>query len=217
MNSRASKPYIHRCQTEEIILDITTHHLEPEKLVGFVTIISKLDEQEVEIDLTQLDREQLEKQGGSKVKISDYTIQSGHVVNGSATSRLSSAQGPISKAALTEITKKKSDKRKEKWQLIMPTCLNTFEDSVVSSKPKRIMAVHKRRLLEAMLQFSSDNDSSDSSNTIVAFGQKQMNLVVTQNETIVHKKQETIKVQQEIKQAIQAINDNVDDELIDIM
>lgn len=139
------------------------------------------------------------------------------MVNGSATSRLSSAQGPISKAALTEITKKKSDKRKEKWQLIMPTCLNTFEDSVVSSKPKRIMAVHKRRLLEAMLQFSSDNDSSDSSNTIVAFGQKQMNLVVTQNETIVHKKQETIKVQQEIKQAIQAINDNVDDELIDIM
>lgn len=60
----------------------------------------------------------------------------------------------------------------------------SFEDSVIPAKSKRIMAVHKQRLLEDMLQPSSDNDSD----AIIVFDEKQMNLAVTHNETTVHKK-----------------------------
>lgn len=82
-------PYIHRRHMEEMILNKITNQLDAEKLPGILTIISKSHEEaeEVEIDLAKLDRDQLdrilayvndcllEKEGGPKVKISNYTIK----------------------------------------------------------------------------------------------------------------------------------------------
>ncbi|KAG2236536.1 hypothetical protein INT48_000836 [Thamnidium elegans] len=234
MSSTVSKPVYKHCRNcgsssllsyseEEDTEDLSfIADRDRQKTYWYLTIISKLHKREVEIDLKKLDREQLdrivayvnacllEKQGGPKVKGSDYTVQSvvqtiketkqpinrrrrgnnnrpksmvqeGHVVNRSATSRLSYLQGQISMAALTGIIKKKIN---------MPTDLNAFKDSVITTKSKRRTAVHKRRLSEDMFQPSSKNDSS----AIIVFGQEQMNLAVTQNETIVHQKQETVKV-----------------------
>lgn len=80
----------HRRQMEEMILDKITNQLEPEKLPSILTIISRKQEEEVEeveIDLSRLDQDQLkrilsyvdaclkEKQGGPKVKLSDYTVE----------------------------------------------------------------------------------------------------------------------------------------------
>ncbi|KAI9360211.1 hypothetical protein BD770DRAFT_385082 [Pilaira anomala] len=287
-------PYLHRRQMEEMILDKITNHLDAEKLPGILTIISKSHEEveEVEIDLAKLDRDQLnrilayvndclmEKEGGPKVQISNYTVQpaspkplvtlptspllpaavpkkspkasttssrrrrnnskrrksiveEGHVVNGSSTSRLSTTHGPISMSALTEIessTKKKSRRKRvtkkmkndDDVSVHMPTDLNSFKDSIASTKPKRRSAVHKRRLLEDMLQPSSDDSSSeeDNGNGIIVFGDEQMDLAVTQNETIIHQEQTTIveqKLQEEINNVIDDEDDDDDDELIDIM
>jgi hypothetical protein len=237
--------FVHRRQIEEMILDKITNHLDPEKLPGILTIISKTHEEEVEeveIDLARLDRDQLtrilsyidacllEKEGGPKVQLSDFTIQSkkiqqlekagstkkqrrkrsqrrsiveqGHTVSGSSHAQLSASHGPISMSALTDIESTKRNKKRIKKKAPV-------------TKRKRRSAVHKRKLLEDMLQPSSNEESEEEGGSgIVIFGDEQMDLGVTHNETIVH--------QSVIQQSI-IINNNIvldqdeDDELIDIM
>lgn len=271
-------PYVHRRQMEELILDKITNHLDAEKLPGILTIISKAHEEEVEeveIDLAKLDRDQLgrilsyvnaclmEKEGGPKVKLSDYTIQQkpviqqkektgpikqqtrrrrnrrksiveeGHVVNGSLPSRLSSTHGPISMSALTDFeTSPKKNQRKKRVKKIkndddisvhMSTDLNIFKDSIASTKPKRKSAIHKRRLLEEMLQPSNedseDDDDEDNGSGIIVFGDEQMDLAVTHNETIVHQESliESIIIEEEVEEVEEEEEEEEDDELIDIM
>lgn len=298
-------PYMHRRQMEEIILDKITNQLDPEKLPGILTIISKQqqeEEEEVEIDLARLDRDQLsrilsyvdaclkEKQGGPKVKLSNYTlkpkpvaapslqkdivhptpkkqqqtknrsnrrnrrksiVETGHIVRGSPHSQLSASHGPISMSALTELestsnnsNKKPANKRKRKAKkrkseddmtVQMSNKSHSFKDSIASTKPKRKSAVHKRKLLEEMLQPSSDSDedevNADGGSGIIIFGNEQMDLAVTQNETIVHQERRLSIIQKSCSIACKAMesdhvsnsisedddDDDDDDELIDIM
>lgn len=261
-------PYVHRRHMEELILDKITNHLDAEKLPGILTIISKAHEEEVEeveIDLAKLDRDQLgrilsyvdaclaEKEGGPKVRLSDYTIkqqqkpvlqqqvpkamkqqnrrrrnrrkslvEEGHVVDGSAPSRLSATHGPISMSALTdfEATPKKTPRKKrvkkvkdDDVSVHMAMDLNIFQDSIASNKPKRKSAIHKRRLLEEMLQPSNDDsEEEDNESGIIVFGDEQMDLAVTHNETIVH--QESL-IEPVIIEEVE--EEEEDDELIDIM
>ncbi|KAK4509748.1 SPX domain-containing protein [Mucor velutinosus] len=304
-------PFMHRRQMEEMILDKITNQLDAEKLPGILTIISKQqqeEEEEVEIDLARLDRDQLtrilsyidaclkEKQGGPKVKLSNYTlkpnpiastlptekaqpplpkkqphtknrsknnrnrrksiIETGHTVRGSSHSQLSASHGPISMSALTEMeasSKKKqanSNKRKRRAakkrkseddltvQMSSKDC--AFNDSIASTKPKRKSAVHKRKLLEEMLQPSSDSEDdqldgdADGGSGIIIFGNEQMDLAVTHNETIVHRERRLSIIQRSnsvaafkaVEQNSHIVNnlvedddddDDDDDELIDIM
>lgn len=267
--------FMHRRQMEEMILDKITNHLDPEKLPGILTIISKRHEEEVEeveIDLARLDRDQLsrilsyvnacllEKEDGPKVKLSDFTIQpkqmrqtekagnssnqqirkrshgrksivdQGHIVSGSSHSQLSISHGPISMSALTEIESnkksKKSNKKKKRTKkndlsVRMPSTPND-QVGVATTKPKRRSAVHKRRLLEDMLQSSSnESDQEDEGGCgIVIFGDEQMDLAVTQNETIVHhEKRLPIAHQSDIATEQPPVFDEDEDgeELIDIM
>lgn len=298
-------PYMHRRQMEEMILDKITNQLDPEKLPGILTIISKQqqeEEEEVEIDLARLDRDQLsrilsyvdaclkEKQGGPKVKLSNYTlkpkpvaapslqkdivhptpkkqqqtknrsnrrnrrksiVETGHIVRGSPHSQLSASHGPISMSALTELestsnnsNKKPANKRKRKAKkrkseddmtVQMSNKSHSFKDSIASTKPKRKSAVHKRKLLEEMLQPSSDSDedevNADGGSGIIIFGNEQMDLAVTQNETIVHQERRLSIIQKPCSITCKAMesdhvsnsisedddDDDDDDELIDIM
>lgn len=302
----------HRRQMEDMILDKITNQLEPEKLPSILTIISRKQEEEVEeveIDLSRLDQDQLkrilsyvdaclkEKQGGPKVKLSDYIIEpvkqqqqqkvelitpskqqtepsasiskrqrrrnnirrksiveEGHTVSGFATpTRLSSTQGPISMSALTLLEQqesKSSSKKKDQVKRkrapakkknkdasvhMSITNSNPFKDSIASTKPKRKSAIHKRRLLEEMLQPSDDDDTEDEQETddngsgIILYGNERMDLAVTQNETIVHQSSEPIQApsysiatsnqenthEQQVQE--EAIEEEEDDELIDIM
>ncbi|CEP10229.1 hypothetical protein [Parasitella parasitica] len=287
-------PYMHRRQMEEMILDKITNQLEAEKLPGILTIISKQqqeEEDEVEIDLARLDRDQLsrilsyidaclkEKKGGPKVKLSEYTlkpkpvaltmlqqqqqqqkqtkcrsnrrgrrksiVEKGHTVCGATPSQLSSSHGPISMSALTELEssrnrknsinkrKRRAKKRsKDDLTVQMPNKRYTPRDSIASTKPKRKTAVHKRKLLEQMLQPSSESeeDDGDGCSGIIVFGNEQMDLAITQNKTIVHQEEgrlSSIMVQQtnftyeeaeeddSVNRVIQEDDDG--DELIDIM
>lgn len=279
-------PYLHRRQMEEMILDKITNQLEPEKLPGILAIISTTHEdevEEVEIDLAKLDRDQLErilsyvnaclieKEGGAKVKLSDYIVErkpvvtavaqppsvpkvehvqkkknkrknnrrkssvaEGHTVNGSSTATLSSAHGPISMSALTELEsnsktsknnkrkrRAKKSKRDDDVSVHMSNNVDLFKDSIASTKPKRKSAIHKRRLLEEMLQPSNEDSSDeeeDSGSGIIVFGDEQMDMAVTQNETIVHQEQSSIVQEKPILPTIvEKIDDEEDDELIDIM
>ncbi|KAF1806549.1 hypothetical protein V8B55DRAFT_1008270 [Mucor lusitanicus] len=302
-------PFMHRRQMEEMILDKITNQLDAEKLPGILTIISKQqqeEEEEVEIDLARLDRDQLtrilsyidaclkEKQGGPKVKLSNYTLQpkpagpalpvekpqpslpkkqpqtknrsknsrnrrksiveTGHTVRGSSHSQLSASHGPISMSALTEMeasSKKKqannnnkrkkraAKKRKSEDDLTvqMSSKDHAFKDSIASTKPKRKSAVHKRKLLEEMLQPSSDSedddldDTADGGSGIIIFGNEQMDLAVTHNETIVHQERRLSIIQRSnsvaatkpveqsnpIAHSLADVDDDEDDELIDIM
>jgi hypothetical protein len=301
-------PYMHRRQMEEMILDKITNQLDPENLPGILTIISKQqqeEEEEVEIDLARLDRDQLsrilsyvdaclkEKQGGPKVKLSNYTlkpkpvaastlqkdivhptpkkqqqtknrsnrrsrrksiVETGHIVRGSSHSQLSASHGPISMSALTELesnnnsnnNKKPSNKRKRKTKtkrrkfeddttVQMSNKSHSFKDSIASTKPKRKSAVHKRKLLEEMLQPSSDSDEdevdADGGSGIIVFGNEQMDLAVTQNETIVHQERRLSLIQKPCSITYKSMesnhvsnnifedddDDDDDDELIDIM
>lgn len=303
-------PFMHRRQMEEMILDKITNQLDAEKLPGILTIIStqQQEEEEVEIDLASLDRDQLtrilsyidaclkEKQGGPKVKLSNYTlkpepvapelptekprpslpkkqpqaknrsknsrnrrksiVETGHIVRGSSHSQLSASHGPISMSALTEMeagSKKKqanSNKRKKRaakkrkseddLAVQMSSKEHAFKDSIASTKPKRKSAVHKRKLLEEMLQPSSDSEdeeldgSVDGGSGIIIFGNEQMDLAVTHNETIVHQERRLSIIQRSncvaaskvLEQSNRTANnfaaededeDDDDDELIDIM
>lgn len=302
-------PFMHRRQMEEMILDKITNQLDAEKLPGILTIISKQqqeEEEEVEIDLARLDRDQLtrilsyidaclkEKQGGPKVKLSNYTlkpkpatpalpvekpqlslpkkqpqtknrskssrnrrksiVETGHIVRGSSHSQLSASHGPISMSALTEMeasSKKKqasnnsnnkrkkraAKKRKSQDDLTvqMSSKDRAFKDSIASTKPKRKTAVHKRKLLEEMLQPSSDSEddddldgAADGGSGIIIFGNEQMDLAVTHNETIVHQERRLSIIQRSTTKSVEqsnpvasslAVEDvgDDDDELIDIM
>lgn len=281
-------PYLHRRQMEEMILDKITNHLEPEKLPGILAIISTTHEdevEEVEIDLAKLDRDQLErilsyvnaclieKEGGAKVKLSDYIVQrkptvaaiqppapqpkveqvqkrrnkrknnrrkslveEGHTVSGSSTATLSAAHGPISMSALTELEssskssknnkrkrRAKKSKRDDDVSVHMSNNVNPFKESIASTKPKRKSAIHKRRLLEEMLQpsnedSSNDEEEEDNGSGIIVFGDEQMDMAVTQNETIIHQEQNSLVQEKPILATIvEKIDEEEDDELIDIM
>ncbi|KAL7327611.1 hypothetical protein PS15p_206020 [Mucor circinelloides] len=301
----AITPYMHRRQMEEMILDKITNQLDADKLPGILSIISKQqleEEEEVEIDLARLDRDQLarilsyidaclkEKQGGPKVKLSNYTlkptpvattlptekshpsspkkqpqtknrsknrrnrrksiVETGHIVRGSSHSQLSALHGPISMSALTEMeasskTKRASNNKRKKraakkrkseddLTVQMPSKNHAFKDSIASTKPKRKSAVHKRKLLEEMLQPSSGSEDdepsgdADGGSGIIIFGNEQMDLAVTQNETIVHQERRLSIIQRSNSKAVEQNNhivnsvvveddDDDDDELIDIM
>lgn len=276
--------FVHRRQMEEMILDKITNHLDPEKLPDILTIISKPHEveevEEVEIDLARLDRDQLsrilsyvdacllEKQGGPKVKISDFTIQpkpnkkiqqqlvectkkkqrrkrshrrksiieQGHVVSGSSHSQLSASHGPISMSALTEIesnkrTKKPNKKKKQRVKKndasvrMSSTAIQNETIGIATTKPKRRSAVHKRRLLEEMLQPSSNEEDEKEEEEggcgIVIFGDEQMDLAVTHNETIEHLQERRSPIVQSSiiteQSTIVSNDEDEEDELIDIM
>lgn len=109
----------------------------------------------------------IRKQGGPKVKILDYTIQS---VKPVVVQTIKETQQPIIRRR-----RGSNNGRKSKVQ----------EGNVVNG------SASSRLSYSQVLQLSSNNDS----NAIVVFGQKRMNLAVTQNETIVHKKQDAVKAQ----------------------
>ncbi|KAI8888831.1 hypothetical protein K501DRAFT_329681 [Backusella circina FSU 941] len=84
--------YMHKRQVEEALLDKITNHLQPEKLPGILSILStkqqhKQEDDEVEIDLSCLERELLvqllsyvdacilEQNGGPTVRVEDYIIK----------------------------------------------------------------------------------------------------------------------------------------------
>ncbi|KAI8091024.1 uncharacterized protein B0P05DRAFT_528436 [Gilbertella persicaria] len=201
--------------------------------------------EEVEIDLAKLDYVQLEhillyvdaclleKQGGPKVKLNDYVIQpmkksmpkqrrrkqrctsiveAGHVVHGTCTSRLSDSYGPMSMSALTEYTVKRKNNKKR-----TPKKNKKFNHTLPVKKPsKRKTALHKRKLLEDMIQPSSNDEDEEenSKGDIIIFGNEQMDFAVTDNQTIVHSSLPTQHIPSVNDQPIEA---DEDDELIDIM
>jgi hypothetical protein len=123
--SRASSPltnayvYMHKRQIEETLLDRITNHLHPEKLPGILPILSSektnsQQEDEVEIDLSCLAREQLvqvlsyvdacilEQNGGPAVNVEHYI------------KKQSTKKGPRTRPALVEqdVPKKTSSRRR---------------------------------------------------------------------------------------------------------
>ncbi|KAG2199097.1 hypothetical protein INT47_005101 [Mucor saturninus] len=167
-------------------------------------------------------------------------VEAGHVVNGSSGhARLSATHGPISMSALTDFEKsastgsaaasvagkkkavrkrrgKKTNKDEDVSVHMASMDVSLFGDSIASTKPKRRTAIHKRRLLEEMLQPSNNESSSEEEEDddgIIVFGDEQMDLAVTQNETIVH--QESLILEPVIIE--EPTEEEEDDELIDIM
>lgn len=155
-------------------------------------------------------------------------VEAGHVVNGSSSHARLSGHGPISMSALTDFEKKEPTKKKvvrkrrnkknnkdEDVSVHMALTTNLNEESIASTKPKRRSAIHKRRLLEEMLQPSNNESSSEEEDGIIVFGDEQMDLAVTQNETIVH--QESLKESVVMVEKETIEEEEEDDELIDIM
>ena len=167
-------------------------------------------------------------------------IDQGHIVGGSTPSKLSS-HGPISMSALTEMESKssksnarkrraKKNKKDDDVSVHMSTNINLYKESIASTKPKRKSAVHKRRLLEEMLRpangDSSDDedDEQESGSGIIVFGDEQMDMAVTHNETISHQEQQISTVSELqfsvdlfVQSPLTSADEEEDDELIDIM
>ncbi|OBZ89853.1 hypothetical protein A0J61_02094 [Choanephora cucurbitarum] len=192
-----------------------------------------------------------EKNGGPKVKLADFVpkpvktkpkpknnrqrqkrrrsslVGAGHVVNGSSTSRLSETHGPISMSTLTQLEREEKEmastrrrnnrrkgpkKNKSRFNKMSPP---------VKKLPKRKTALHKRRLLEEMIQPSLSEEEEEEDDTkeggIIIFGNEQMDFAVKDNQTIVHTSPSTGK--KPIVPAIdyKSLEDDEDDEMIDIM
>ncbi|KAI8373854.1 hypothetical protein BD560DRAFT_393767 [Blakeslea trispora] len=192
-----------------------------------------------------------EKNGGPKVKLTDFVPKpaknkskkdvrqrqkqrrpstlagTGHIVNGSSTSRLSESHGPISMSALTQLEREEeaftSTKRRNNRRKGPKKNKSKFNKTIppVKKLPKRKTALHKRRLLEEMIQPSLSDDDEEENDTkeggIIIFGNEQMDFAVKDNQTIVHNS--CLEDKAPIVPAIdcRSIDDDEDDELIDIM
>ncbi|KAG0172000.1 hypothetical protein DFQ28_003006 [Apophysomyces sp. BC1034] len=89
------------------------------------------------------------------------------------------------------------------------------EDSIAVSRPKRRAALHKRRLLEEMLQ-PSDNEDEDEEEVLVVYSEEQMDMAVTANQTIVHQPDTPVPVAVPVVSS-ESDEEEENDEEIDIM
>lgn len=151
-----------RHQMEDAILYKITNQLDSAYLPGILTIIQHVadEEDEVEIDLRKLDREQLES-------ILFYV---------NACIQQETPQGR-KKLSLTPPIEKQQKRRKEK---------QTNKRQKEKQKTKKL---HRRRLLEDMLHplnGSDTNSSSDGECNIIIFKSEQSDSAFIENQTIVH-------------------------------
>ncbi|KAG0192715.1 hypothetical protein DFQ28_008105 [Apophysomyces sp. BC1034] len=247
---QSESPYLfmHRRQIEETLMNKITQEMDASKLPGILVILSEnaIQTDEVEIDLSCLAHEQLvrilayveaciaEQNGGPVVDLETYIVKDrsrkvqirpARVVQDDS----EDTQEPISMATLSKRpqtkqkqTRRKRAKNKEDGPVHPSTPVVVLHDpeSIASSKPKRRAALHKRRLLEDMLQPSDeadddDDDDGDDNDAMVVLGDEQMDLGIIGNQTILH--QSATSTVSPLATPVTVDQDDDENEEIDIM
>ncbi|ORE04650.1 hypothetical protein BCV72DRAFT_312416 [Rhizopus microsporus var. microsporus] len=195
-----------RQQLENIIMYKVTHHLDSTQLPGILAIIEREEgeDDEVEIDLSQLAVNQLEH-------ILSYVDTCIH-------------QNQIAKDTSHNDNKATSHRHRHRHTRTTPTSSLSSKPETGSSRSregnnqvknisKRKRALHRRRLLENMLASSSEANSSDDGEPNVIVFDELLGDKKLVNHTIVHEPKNPLNVPERCPES--SLEDS--DEVIDIM